>query len=261
MMATLGPWGVAVTAVRLWIWVCVVSGLALDSTHAQPHDARRSGQRDMSPALQAMQRDDTANPAWLWLREGERRFAADCARCHNLSSMSGVAARHPAWDAAKGAPITLAGRIAQCQTQQVRGPALKPESDERLALETAIAHRSRGQPIAPPDDPRLTPWRQRGQRLYQQRLGQLDLSCQQCHDSLAGRSLGGSRIPQAHPTAYPLYRLEWQSLGSLQRRLRACFTGVRAQAPPFDDDELIALELYLMQRAVGMPIETPGVRP
>lgn len=36
-------------------------------------------------------------------------------------------------------------------------------------------------------------------------------------------------IPQAHPTGYPIYRLEWQSMGSLQRRLRNCMTGVRAE--------------------------------
>ena len=45
----------------------------------------------------------------------------------------------------------------------------------------------------------------------------------------AGRRLGGSPIPQAHPTGYPIYRLEWQGLGSLQRRLRDCMTGVRAE--------------------------------
>jgi len=40
---------------------------------------------------------------------------------------------------------------------------------------------------------------------------------------------GGSVIPQAHPTGYPLYRLEWQAVGSLQRRLRNCMIGVRAE--------------------------------
>jgi sulfur-oxidizing protein SoxA len=58
-----------------------------------------------------------------------------------------------------------------------------------------------------------------------------------------------------------MYRLEWQSLGSLQRRLRGCIFGVRAQPYPFGAPELVELELYLMTRAKGMPIETPAVRP
>ena len=68
-------------------------------------------------------------------------------------------------------------------------------------------------------------------------------------------------ITQAHPTGYPLYRLEWQSLGSLQRRLRNCMTGMRAQPYDYGAPELVELELYLMSRAHGMPIETPAVRP
>jgi len=68
-------------------------------------------------------------------------------------------------------------------------------------------------------------------------------------------------IPQAHPTGYPVNRLEWQSLGSLQRRLRNCMTGVCAEPYEYCAPEAVALELYLMERARGMPFETPGVRP
>ena len=50
-------------------------------------------------------------------------------------------------------------------------------------------------------------------------------------------------------------------MGSLQRRLRQCMGGVRAEPYAFGSDELTALELYLMQRAAGMPLETPAVRP
>ena len=59
--------------------------------------------------------------------------------------------------------------------------------------------------------------------------GQLNLSCAQCHDDNWGKRLAGSVIPQAHPNGYPIYRLEWQSVGSLQRRLRNCIFGMRAE--------------------------------
>ena len=68
-------------------------------------------------------------------------------------------------------------------------------------------------------------------------------------------------IPQGHPTGYPIYRLEWQAMGSLQRRLRNCFSGVRAEVPAYGADDLLALELHLMRRAAGMALESPGVRP
>ena len=37
---------------------------------------------------------------------------------------------------------------------------------------------------------------------------------------MAGQKLAAVTIPQGHPTGYPIYRLEWQTLGSLKRRLR-----------------------------------------
>ena len=82
-----------------------------------------------------------------------------------------------------------------------------------------------------------------------------------CHDQRAGQRLGGAVIPQGHATGYPSYRLEWQGLGSLQRRLRGCVVGVRAEPWAADAPEWLALEAWLAQRAAGMAVETPAVRP
>jgi sulfur-oxidizing protein SoxA len=73
--------------------------------------------------------------------------------------------------------------------------------------------------------------------------------------------LAGSVIPQGHATGYPIYRLEWQALGSLQRRLRGCMVGVRAEPFAYGSPEFIAIEAYLMERARGMEVETPAIRP
>ena len=58
-----------------------------------------------------------------------------------------------------------------------------------------------------------------------------------------------------------MYRLEWQTTGSLQRRLRNCMSGVRAEPFAFEALELVELELYLQVRAKALAGETPGVRP
>jgi L-cysteine S-thiosulfotransferase len=224
-------------------------------------DSRRSGYDDMSPATQALQRDDAQNPAMLWVKDGEQRFAASCSRCHTTASMRGAAAHHPAFDKRLGRPATLGARINACRQQELKLPALAADNDELLALESYLGWLSRGQPIAPPADSRLAAARQRGAQLWRQRIGQLDFSCAQCHDAHAGRRLAGSLIPQAHPTGYPIYRLEWQGMGALQRRLRNCMVGVRAEPFAYGSDEFTALELYLMQRAAGMAVETPAVRP
>jgi sulfur-oxidizing protein SoxA len=235
-------------------------GIALAGT-AQAVGPLRSGFEDMAPSTQALQQDDSLNPGWLTLLEGQDRFQRDCSTCHRLPDLRGAAPRYPAFDTATNRPLTLAGRINQCRALRSKQAPYPAESPALLGLEMAVAQTSRGLPIAPPADRRLAPWRTRGQALYSQRMGQLALSCAQCHDQHAGGRLAGSVIPQGHPNGYPLYRLEWQGVGSLQRRLRNCMTGVRAEPFAFGSDEFTALELHLMQRAAGLPLETPAVRP
>ena len=116
-------------------------------------------------------------------------------------------------------------------------------------------------PAAVSIDERTRPFLEVGREIFHRRQGQLNLSCAQCHDDHWGRRLAGNLIPQAHPTGYPLYRLEWQGAGSLQRRLRNCMVGTRAQSYEYGADEFVDLELFLMWRARGMKMETPGVRP
>ncbi len=254
-----GFWRVAAA---LFFAACWGGALAQPTAgSANPPAARRSGYDDMSPALQAMQRDDTQNPAWLWLKDGERSFRSDCVRCHDSSSLRDVATRYPAFDEQLGKPVTLAARINLCRTRHLGRVALPIQGDELIGLESYLGWLGRGLPIAPPADSRLEAASKFGERLYNTRFGQLDFSCAQCHDQNAGRRLAGSLIPQAHPTGYPIYRLEWQGMGTLQRRLRGCMSAVRAE--PFADgsDELTALELFLARRAAGMPVETPAVRP
>lgn len=233
-------------------------------------DKRRSGYQDMGEALQKMQDDDTANPGMLFVQLGGQLWnravgAADksCADCHGDAavSMKGVAARYPAIPAGSDRPVDLEGRINLCRTEQQKADRLPPENRDLLALTVYVAHQSRDLQIAPPYDPRLDAFRREGAEIYRRRQGQLNLSCAICHDDNAGKKLAGIVIPEAHPTGYPIYRLEWQALGSLKRRLRNCLVGIRAEAWPLDAPEYVALELYLMQRARGLKLETPAVRP
>jgi L-cysteine S-thiosulfotransferase len=246
-----------------------LAALLLVAAAAWAQTPRRSGFADMAPSTQAMQQDDTANPAMLWVLEGETLWTTragqaekSCADCHGqAASMRGVAARYPAHDAATGQPIDLVGRVQQCRAERQLAAPWPRESQPLLALGAYIGLQSRGLPIAPPEDPRLQAALAVGEALYQERRGQLDLSCAQCHDDNAGQRLAGSVIPQAHPTGYPLYRLEWQAVGSLQRRLRNCMVGVRSEPFAYGAAEYIALELFLMRRADGMLLEIPAVRP
>ena len=255
----------AVAGAAVMALVAMASGAA----DIAPAD-QRSGYAFMGRETRAMQDDDTANPGMLFVLDGEALWgrkvgdaAKSCADCHGdaTASMSGVAARYPAFDAARGRPIDLEERINICRGEWQQAPTLPFESQDLLALTAYVAHQSRGQPVAIADDPRMHPFIEAGRALFQGRQGQLNLSCAECHDDNWGKSLAGAPVPQAHPTGYPLYRLEWQGMGSLQRRLRNCLSGMRAESYAYGAPELVDLELYLMWRARGLAIETPAVRP
>jgi L-cysteine S-thiosulfotransferase len=245
--------------------------LIADAVGAEiPIAERRSGYSFMTSDTKAMQDDDTANPGMLWVLDGEKlwtRKSGDagkaCADCHNDAriSMKGIAARYPAFDNALDRPVNLEQRINLCRVNHQQAAPLAYESRDLLALTAFVAQQSRGIAIETGDDPQLKPFVAKGRDLFMQRQGQLNLGCTNCHDDNWDKRLAGSAITQAHPTGYPLYRLEWQSVGSLQRRLRACMSGVRAQAYDYGAPEMVELELYLMTRARGLPIEAPAVRP
>ncbi len=247
--------------------------LAATGAAAQPRtiplDQLRSGSTYMGSDVRSMQADDFANPGMLWVEKGEKLWRSApaaaqpaCASCHQdaKNSMKGVATRYPAIDRKSGKLTNLEGRINRCRAEQQKQPALAYESEELLALTSYVAHQSRGLPVQVAVDGAAAPHFERGRAQYQQRIGQMNLACLHCHEWNAGKRLLAENISQGHGNAYPAYRLEWQTAGSLHRRLRACYFGVRAEMPQPGSPELLDLELFLAWRGQGLKVETPGVR-
>jgi sulfur-oxidizing protein SoxA len=228
-----------------------------------------SGTTFQSEGLRAQQRDEAANPGMLWVSEGarlwdERQGAAgkSCAACHGeaAASMKGVAARYPAVEPNSGRLLNLEGRINLCRTAHQQAEPLAHESDPLLALTAFVARQSLGMPIKVETGGVTAPFYAAGKTFFHRRQGQINLSCAQCHDGNTGRSLRGDTISHGLGNGYPAYRLEWQTLGSLHRRLRACSLGVRAMQFDYGSQEYLNLELYLAGRAEGVAIETPAIR-
>ena len=221
-----------------------------------------------SEDLRKLQADRFANPGMGFVAAGERLWneplasGPACSQCHKDASVSmkGVAAKYPRYQPKLGRVVNLEGRIDACNRRHQEGAGLAAESEPLLALTAYVAHQSLGMPIEVDTSGPAKPVLEAGERLYKTRIGQMNLACTNCHDAMAGRTLLGEIIGAGHGAGWPAYRLEWQTLGSLSRRLRACFFGVRAEQPAFGAEELIALELYLAARGQGIAMESPGVR-
>lgn len=249
-----------------------VALLAMHAGAAEPPIPRselKSGIEFVSPELRAMQADDFANPGMLWVARGEKLWGEpagasgkSCAACHGdaRAAMKGVATRYPRIEPGAARLINIEGRINLCRERHQGAAPLPPESEPLLGLTAYIVHQSRGLPMSVAIDLQNARDFERGRSLYYRRSGQMNLACAHCHDRNWGRTLLRETISQGHGTAFPAYRLEWETVGSLQRRIRACYSGLRAEMPPYGARELVELELYFAWRANGLPIEAPGVR-
>ena len=164
--------------------------------------------------------------------------------------MKGVAARYPSYDAARGKLLDLEARINLSRTEHQKAAALPFESKALLALTAYVGRQSRGMPIAITDDA-PTPARDRsGPKLFEQRQGQLNLSCAQCHDDTGARNLAPRRSRRRTRNG-----LSALSAGMAEPRLAAAAPAQSASAAcapsptPTARPSWSSLKLYLMRRA------------
>ena len=88
----------------------------------------------------------------------------------------------------------------------------------------------------------------------------MNLACVHCHDQNVGKLMRADVISLGNPTGFPILRMSWQKMGAVDRRLRACYSGVQAVIPPTGDAALRDLELYLKARVNGMALDGPSIR-
>lgn len=232
---------IAITSLTLY-------GLALGS-FAQA-DARVSGNTFLSKQLQDLQSDPSKHPAQLWIERGGQLWQVQCASCHlDITSLKSKVVTFPKLNTNK--------QLVNLEDYVSSHSQTKLEADDVLALSAALHQAAKGAVIhAEPIEPHYA----QGKALWSTRMGRINLACVHCHEQMVGTNMRAEVISQAQPTGFPIYRLSWQTLGSLERRLRACYSGVQAPLPPLGSPELRDLELFLKVRANGMTIDGPSIR-
>lgn len=228
-----------------------------------------SGWEFRNPGTRRMELDDFDNPAFIWVEQGEELWSTvdgaegkSCETCHGDAgeSMKGVRAAFPKWSEAKGKPLAMEHQVNECRTERMGAEAWKWESDQMLGMTAYVGLQSRGMPVQVQTDGPMQEWWERGKELYYMRVGQLDMSCANCHEDNYGKMIRADRLSQGQVNGFPTYRLKWQKLGSLHRRFKGCMQNIRAVGYKRGSDEFTALELYVASRGTGLSVETPSVR-
>ncbi len=257
--------------------VCLKAALLLIATtllgnmaHAAdwPSSPQLSGNAFLSPGLVALQNDATNSPVAVWLDKGTALWSAStgssCQSCHGpISTMQKSASSFPRLSPDGKSLINLDDQIINCRKRSGYTQD-KLEDEDVLALSAVLHQAAMGQTInLQPPEGHKEQWQTRlnqGAKMYTARLGRINLACVHCHDQGVGRQMRSDVISPGNPTGFPIYRMSWQRLGSIDRRLRACYSGVQAVLPPAGDPVLRDLELYLKVRANGMLLDGPSIR-
>ncbi|MDD9910473.1 MAG: sulfur oxidation c-type cytochrome SoxA [Ahrensia sp.] len=251
----------------------VIDGQTLTTEAAAPEgvelDKLYSGWRFRSPETQELQTDDFENPAMVAVDQGAELWGTvdgsagkSCMSCHGEAeaSMKGVRAGYPKWSDKRGKPHTLETQINECRTDRMEADAWKWESSNMLGMTAFVGLQSRGMPVKVQTDGPMAQWHAKGKELYFTRVGQLNMSCANCHQENYGKMIRADHLSQGHINGFPVYRLKWGGLGSSHRRFKGCMENIRATPFKRGSDEFVALELYLASRGAGLSVETPSVR-
>jgi sulfur-oxidizing protein SoxA len=245
------------------IFFCCV----MNSSQAQ--SVRQSGNVFLSPDMLRQQNDPSLNPLSLWLDQGQELWKSQCQECHSsLSETAKAVVQFPVWKSASpssGRLINIEDQIVDCWSKKT-GKIVSNDAAEILTMSVFLSNLAKGLSVKvrEPQDPMMkNKWQEQmnlAAQIYVRRQGRLNLSCTQCHDQQIGKNLRSDVVSPAFLTGFPIYRFSWQTIGNLDRRLRACYSGVQASVPASGSLELRALELFLKKRSEGMVWDGPSLR-
>ena len=235
-----------------------------------PLDHLYSGWRFRAAETQTLQLDDFENPGFPAVDAGEASWSKvegsegkSCASCHDdaATSMKGVRAQYPKWNDALNRPHTMETQINECRTTRMGAEKWKWEAKQMLAMTAYVGLQSRGVAVnVNISEGDMATWNAKGKEVYYSRVGQLNMSCANCHEENYGNMIRADHLSQGQINGFPTYRLKWGGVGSSHRRFKGCMENIRAVAYKRGSDEFISLELYLSSRGQGLSVETPAVR-
>ena len=176
----------------------------------------------------------------------------------------GVRQTYPTFDTKTGEVVTLDLAINRCRIANGEKP-LPYQTGLMASITAYMAETSRDKPfdIKIPDDPRAIAAYEAGKEYFYTRRGQLNFACASCHVTSAGQRMRGDILAPAMGilAAFPIYRSDWGSMGTIDRRFTSCSSQMRSEPLPPQDPAYRNVEYFLSFMSNGVPITGPGTRP
>ena len=174
-----------------------------------------------------------------------------------------IAGEYPKFVKGKGV-VTLSGAIVSCAKEnKQKGFNLKKGKTADLEAYFASASKEKGKKVhIVVDSKEAAAAYERGKKEYYSQRGYLKLSCATCHVQGAGQRVRNEKLSPllGHTTHFPVYRLKWQGLGTLERRLGGCNKN-QGETPHKAGSTWTKDVLYFMAyMSNGLPVDGPDIR-
>ena len=239
---------------------------AVAPEHMENVDPIYSGWRFRANETQALETDDFDNPAFVFVDQGIDLFdkvdgteGKACSSCHeNVEDFAGLRTQLPRVQ--DGELVAMEDLVNDCRTERMGAEPWKWSGGQMTAVTALIGLQSRGMPMDVAIDGDAAPFWEAGKELYYTRVGQLDMSCSNCHEDNYGVMIRADHLSQGQINGFPTYRLKNAKLNSIHGRFKGCMKNIRATPFAEGGDEFKALELSLASRGQGLSVETPSVR-
>jgi L-cysteine S-thiosulfotransferase len=198
----------------------------------------------------------------LWSARGPS--GSSCASCHQKpeEAFKHWAASMPQWEPRLNRVLGVEEFVTR-HAKATTGNVWLMQSQENIALAVYLRYLANGTPIKVDvtSGPAKAAY-ERGKALTALKVGQLNFSCNDCHEKgglkwIRGQWLGQQRGQIDH---FPTWRTSLQTTWDIRKRFQWCQVNIRADDLPPDAKEYGDLELYLTAVSAGLKLNVPGIR-
>ena len=234
--------------------------------HAENLEELVSGWVYRKDETQDLQLDDFDNPSFVFVDQAIDEWSKvdgsegkSCANCHeDVAEFAGLRTKLPRVE--DGELVTMENLINECRTERMGAEQWAWSKGKMTSMTALVGLQSRGLPMNVKIDGDAEPFWEQGKELYYTRVGQLDMSCSNCHEDNYDTMIRADHLSQGQINGFPTYRLKNAKLNSVHARFKGCMKNIRAEPYKEGGEEFKALELYLASRGEGLSVETPSVR-
>jgi len=224
-----------------------------------PNEQRDNLDPLVNPGMWAVERAEE-----LWKKPGPN--GSSCASCHAEPrvEMKTWAASLPHWEPRLNKVLGVEEFVTR-HAKATTDLTFLMQSDENTALAVYLRHLANGTPVQV--DMTSAESREafsRGKALTTRKIGQLNLSCADCHSPekgglkwVRGQWLGELRGQLDH---FPTWRTSQQSIWDIRKRFQWCNVAIGSDDLPPDAKEYGDLEFYLATQNDGLKLNVPGIR-